>query len=573
MGEGVIVSGGTKGQYLVTVDYGSEIKADLLAIKNARKAVLEPHIATLESTVTTFQAEYDAYQSQLNTAIDDYNVDTGDPALKAELEAATLLPLRAKRDLRKATTGLGRLKLELTNINEDIAQLNAVNPLENKTIWCTDYTENASGNVALYEINAEQPTFVIAPGGAKPAGIYGRMIARELQRGYQAYYNDAILPGVQKYKPTFRSGVMVAIDYDNDLCTVKMDAARSSAQELDINISDQLSDIPIEYMTCNAFAFELGDKVVVQFVHQNPNEPKVIGFVTNPRLCNAEEVWFLVEVGSRVVDPAVPRGDKAHASWVNGVFTDPAPGNRIYTGRTYTTEYCDPSTQWDPASYEGYFDTLRIRFDVAWIKSFSTNTLFETYPAIDVTTHGDHYDMAPSGLPPGGGVLGAPLAGGFGGSQNIGAVYIKCIPRWIDATASNLLYWISQWELNGGYTVQHHLSEDTVPAWTGGTPQTEFYGFQGWSGQNYEKNVNLIANDLDHANNWLLQFYTPPATITLDVLGVPTDYSFVRLGGSPRSEDVLQTVPVATPASFGHAISYQTNGEFELAALYRLAPP
>jgi hypothetical protein len=93
------------------------------------------------------------------------------------------------------------------------------------------------------------------------------------------------LPGWQKFKPTFRKGVCTAVDYDADKMSVSLDSALSSAQSLNVNQASTLTNIPVVYMECNAEAFEVGDKVVVQFTGQNWANPRVIGFVGNPEPC------------------------------------------------------------------------------------------------------------------------------------------------------------------------------------------------------------------------------------------------------------------------------------------------
>jgi hypothetical protein len=52
-----------------------------------------------------------------------------------------------------------------------------------------------------------------------------------------------------------------------------------------VNQASTLTGIAVEYMSCNAEAFEVGDRVVVQFSGQNWASQKVIGFVDNPRPC------------------------------------------------------------------------------------------------------------------------------------------------------------------------------------------------------------------------------------------------------------------------------------------------
>jgi predicted transglutaminase-like cysteine proteinase len=50
--------------------------------------------------------------------------------------------------------------------------------------------------------------------------------------------------------------------------------------------SMQITNVDIEYMTCNAAAFVNGDYVVVEFTNQDWDDPKVIGFVNNPEPCD-----------------------------------------------------------------------------------------------------------------------------------------------------------------------------------------------------------------------------------------------------------------------------------------------
>ena len=69
------------------------------------------------------------------------------------------------------------------------------------------------------------------------------------------------------------------------LCDVALDESASSVQDLDVNKVTFLQDVPIAYMECNEVAFILGDHVVVKFEGQSWDNPKVFGFVSNPRGC------------------------------------------------------------------------------------------------------------------------------------------------------------------------------------------------------------------------------------------------------------------------------------------------
>ncbi len=570
MGKGTISSGGLKGRYTVNLDYGTSLRADLLSVKTDRKAVLEAQITSQESAVATLQTALDTANVSLNTAINTYNASPKADTDKATLTARVDAKNQAATSLRKARTVLGQLELQLSHVDNDIAELNALTLTESKTVWCADYTEDATGSVAIIEINAEQPTFVIAPGGEPYSFSWGQMIARELMTGPQAYYNDAILPGVQKHKPTFRAGVITSLDYDNSLCSVRLETARSSAQDLNINTDTDLTGVPLTYMECDCYAFEIGDRVVVYFQGQSPDQPVVIGFVTNPRPCGTDEVWFLVEVGSRVDDlTGSPRGDKGTPDRIDGTYSNPYPGYTRFSGAVYKTDYCNPAQNFDPAATPSYQDTLRIRFDVGWKKDFWTSALFIPYVGVDVTSHADHYDMPPTTIPDGNGTIGWQL-GGFISTRHVGVTNLAAVPRWVTATASMVPWWQQEWR--GGTYIREGFLMDPVPAWTGSTPASDFYNFQGWTGKTHDARSYLYANDLDHASEWLLQYYTPPPLITIDVSGVPTDFEFVRIGGAPRCADTAVEVPVATPASFSYAFPYFTNGEYELAVVYRVKP-
>ena len=227
MGKGVVYSGGAKGEYLVTLDYGTDIRDELLTKNNARKADLESQITLVEGFVADIEAIIVSDTAAINAAIDTYNATEKTKEDREALESVVLVPLSRQEDLRRNKHVLGDLNMQLAGVKSDISMLNSAQLTETKTVWCADYTEDASGSVGIIEINAEKPTFVIAPGGEAYSYAYGQMIARELQSGPQAYYNAAILPGVQKWKPTYRSGVIKDLDYDNDLADVDLDPALS----------------------------------------------------------------------------------------------------------------------------------------------------------------------------------------------------------------------------------------------------------------------------------------------------------------------------------------------------------
>jgi hypothetical protein len=165
-----------------------------------------------------------------------------------------------------------------------------------RSLWCADYTEDLSGATETIEINGAPTQVLIAPGGvagirdAGGPGILGNVMAMSSAQCGLAW---ALLPGWQKWRPTYRTGNLTAVDKEADTASVTLDAAVSIAQGLEINQSEALSNIPVEYMECNAEPFESGDNVVVEFPGQLwATGPKVVGFSSNPKPCESIEEYI-----------------------------------------------------------------------------------------------------------------------------------------------------------------------------------------------------------------------------------------------------------------------------------------
>lgn len=165
------------------------------------------------------------------------------------------------------------------------------NQVEDPTmsVWCADLTEDVSGNVGTIEIPGERDIVQIQPGYEDNAA-YNQTRDGQLQLAVagtpaSVFYNLAMLPGWQKWMPTYRHGIISNIDTDNNTCDVTLDKVKSSQQSLKINQTDKLTGIAIEYMSCDAVAFENGDSVLVEFAGQEWSGAKVVGFKDNPKPC------------------------------------------------------------------------------------------------------------------------------------------------------------------------------------------------------------------------------------------------------------------------------------------------
>lgn len=289
MGWGTISGGGTDGLYSITVDTGSARIA-------ARVAFVQQQIASLQGQIVLQTAMYEAAldleqpaaQAQ-EDAIAAYTaaVQAGGNG-KAEMDAlnkATEELSKVRAATRAEKMQLDRLKFQLGSKQKELQALQGINTTLDLQAWCADLTENGSGAVATLEIPGERGTVLVAPGCIGPTADAGQLLTRPAMTGPQAYFNAAILPGWQRWRPTYRAGTATAINYAANTMDVTLWPAQSSALGLPINEVSSLTGVSVAYMDCNAQAFEVGDDVVVAFAGASWDSPVVIGFMHNPKSC------------------------------------------------------------------------------------------------------------------------------------------------------------------------------------------------------------------------------------------------------------------------------------------------
>jgi hypothetical protein len=288
-----ILGGGPDGRYTIELDYGEDQKAALLNALSTLLARLDSAIATQLVLISEADAKEAAQVARVEAA------------QAAIISAAASLPPGSQRpDTTEFKFELGQLtqmqkrhaplRLKLDALKFDRAQTlrrvaawTNVNLIETRSAWCADFTEDAAvgSYVATADIPGESNLIVLAPGCRPWAAGDGILTAREILSPAQAFFNAAILPGWQKFKPTYRWGTCTAIDEEADTMSVSLASQPSSAQSLGINQASTLTGVPVVYMSCNAGAFEVGDRVVVQFIGQNWESPRVVGFLDTPKPC------------------------------------------------------------------------------------------------------------------------------------------------------------------------------------------------------------------------------------------------------------------------------------------------
>lgn len=313
MGKATVVSGGTLGSYQIKLDYGK-------ALRDAKVTKIDARVVAIGPELTTAQAALDAHTDSLvplRLAVDDaiaaFEVASrAVPRVAATVAAALQQYTKTQTVLLEAQQKGAPLRLALDILKEEKAQLlrdraywAALVLEETVQAWCADLTETAAGAVATIEIPGENKSVLIAPNAPAPTAADGALLAREMASPEQCFFNAAILPGWQKHMPTYRRGTITAVNAGSDKANVTLEASdKSSAQKLNINQQATLVDVPVEYMTCNAAAFEVGDKCVIKFKDRDWAQPRVVGFVDNPKACGL--VLSGVVKDGEVVTLAVP---------------------------------------------------------------------------------------------------------------------------------------------------------------------------------------------------------------------------------------------------------------------------
>lgn len=320
MGKATIIESLGAGLYTVQRDYGAEKLAALVAVLDQRIADQVIAIEALDSRISELDAKAEAATEAFEAAQSDLALaaTAESPAPEAQMKAFEEA-IKALNEITGEKQGVSTqrnlanlLKLDLEKRK---AAILAAEPPESDLVWCADYSEGVTGTVPTIEISGELSTnlpanpalptepqavkFVVAPRDRETpewqGHIDGQMMPREWMSPEQAFFNAAILPGWQRHEPTYRAGKITAISVSTGTCDLELLPIKSTAQDLIINQSDVLTNVPVRYMTCDIEAFALDDLVVVEFQARDWLQPRVIGFVHHPRECRAGRLVWMPE--------------------------------------------------------------------------------------------------------------------------------------------------------------------------------------------------------------------------------------------------------------------------------------
>jgi len=201
--------------------------------------------------------------------------------------------------------------------------------------WCADYTEKLAGTVATLEVPGEVDPLIggginIRPGfsganwpskhqdiDADPADPpdnplwfefakrYGQIQAGKTLSPAGFAWNFTMLQPWMKWLPKWRYATITAINQGTGRVDLNLNPILSKAgaylrKDLTLNgfIAPYMDDVKVDYMNCDAAAFDVGDEIVVEF-QEIPNDegkivltPVVIGFKENPVNCSTTAFIF-----------------------------------------------------------------------------------------------------------------------------------------------------------------------------------------------------------------------------------------------------------------------------------------
>ncbi len=293
MGKATIITAHGEGLYTIKpVPANARAKAETEKL-TARIAEIDDLLPSLEASVNDALAALQLAEDKFSAAVSAYRSNP-EPEYKTVLESAQTGVREAQTQLIDARRTKSQAMMQKTSAQKGIDFLAAeVQEPEETDAWCADFSETLSGEVGTIEIGRKPGD----PPIIRPAGTDGTEAAhvpatdgqvQPIVSGtpWSVFWNAAMRPGMDKWKPRYRIGQITAINGDS--CNVDLEPATAGSQKLNINQTDTLEAVSIVYMNCNGAVFEIGDRVVIEFQNQDWKQPRVIGFEDNPRRCGVQ---------------------------------------------------------------------------------------------------------------------------------------------------------------------------------------------------------------------------------------------------------------------------------------------
>ena len=270
-------------------------------------------------TVSRLQAEQASIAIRIN-------------ALKSYRRVATRQRDAGARDIYRCDFDDGRVVY--TDRNIPGGNCVVINPEQDNSIemWCADFSDELEVGTPVGCATVPGEQFlnmpIILPQSREDGELQGfdrrrdgQMVPLMSMSPSAAFYNLALLPGWQRWMPTYRTAKVERVDVDNDTVDIIINRNESSQKDewgrrFPTEIGQAIlyrDNVPVRYMSCNAAVFEEGDEVLVRF-KSNTNlsalaasgavgeqawdvsNMEVVGFVKEPRDCQVCWIYFRFKI-------------------------------------------------------------------------------------------------------------------------------------------------------------------------------------------------------------------------------------------------------------------------------------
>mgnify|MGYP001273081776 CR=1 FL=1 len=228
----------------------------------------------------------------------------------------------AARKFHAAEDKIKRIKTEKIERDKKLDELQKLlNKLENTIIdiWCCTYSDalNIGDTVLTVEVPGH---FLEEPAVSKSATLYpmtpnqrvvfytersinlapqgvnlpasGQLRPAEAMTAAAVYYNLAMEPGHEHWKPLWRYGILTSSSnhiHDTSQSDVTLNECYARRERggalLKIDTEMELQGVPIVYPPCHGAVFDHDDEVLILFEGMDRTKPKIIGFRREPRQC------------------------------------------------------------------------------------------------------------------------------------------------------------------------------------------------------------------------------------------------------------------------------------------------
>lgn len=279
MGKAQIIENKGGGNYTVRILYNT---APIIARQSSLTAELTKLDAELlAATTSREQAELAlvSFTTALNTGIEALRAAITAPDKAAAIAALTATIAAAtpgKLALAKAKNVEISIKIKIAETSSHLASATAAILAASEDVRdvraANCESGHAAGNIVdTVEINGEEGEIEIAAEAPLPGSILTQPAAISTATWARAF---ALHPYWQKWNPTVRKGVVVAVNADETVTVIYYDAV-SRYQGLNINQTLWAENVPVAFWLCDPVAG--GDEVLVQFDGQDWGRPVVIG--------------------------------------------------------------------------------------------------------------------------------------------------------------------------------------------------------------------------------------------------------------------------------------------------------